>query len=125
MVIAPMSANLLAKVANGLCDDLITCVIRAWDTDPANGRKILVAPAMNTFMWTHPITAQQLSTLTDAWSVKTGDSHASWFEVLPPQVKTLACDDTGQGGMCDWVHIVSVIEDRLDLNSGSKVMRIK
>ena len=37
------------------------------------------------------------------------------FEILPPQVKTLACGDIGQGGMCDWNEIVTVIEKRLAL----------
>ncbi|KAH8689390.1 phosphopantothenoylcysteine decarboxylase [Talaromyces proteolyticus] len=99
LAIVPMSANLLAKITGGLCDDLLSCVIRAWDTK----RTILAAPAMNQLMWEHPITAKQLAILED-WN---------WVEILSPQVKALACGDVGQGGMCDWKHIVEVIEQRL------------
>lgn len=101
LVIAPMSANVLAKVTGGLCDDLLTNTIRAWDTkSPA---KIIVAPSMNDRMFTHPLTAKQLAILGE-WE---------WFEVLPPQVKLLACGDLGQGGMYEWSDIVRVIEKRL------------
>ena len=85
LAVVPMSANLLAKITNGLCDSLLTNVIRAWDTDPASGKRILVAPSMNTFMWTHPITAHQLSTLTDAWGVDGANAISGWYEVLMPQ----------------------------------------
>ncbi|MFO0937788.1 MAG: flavoprotein [Gemmataceae bacterium] len=58
-VIAPLDANTLAKMANGLCDNALTCVWRAWDF----AKPIIVAPAMNTFMWQHPLTRQHLRTL--------------------------------------------------------------
>jgi phosphopantothenoylcysteine decarboxylase len=111
LVIAPMSANLLAKVTNGICDDLLTCVIRAWDVKAKTERlapgqgSILVAPAMNTMMWAHPLTAKQLNILSDEWD---------WFEVLLPQSsKALACGDVGQGAMMEWPQIVEIIEQRL------------
>ena len=100
LAIVPMSADLLAKVTGGLCDDLLTSVIRAWDVQ----RRILAAPAMNQLMWEHPVTAKQVATLAVEWD---------WFEVLMPQVKLLACGDVGQGGMCDWQEIVAVIDKRL------------
>lgn len=101
LAIVPMSANLLAKVTGGLCDDLLTNVIRAWDVK----RAIIAAPAMNQMMWENPITAKQVAILTDEWK---------WFEILMPQVKKeLACGDVGQGAMCDWREIVTVIEKRL------------
>ena len=93
LVIAPMSANLLAKIANGLCDSLLTCVIRAWDTSNVK-KKILVAPSMNTAMWNHPLTARQLATLRDGWDVPAAANGAAedgsapktirWYEVLLP-----------------------------------------
>jgi phosphopantothenoylcysteine decarboxylase len=85
LAVVPMSANLLAKITNGLCDSLLTNVIRAWDSDPVSGKRILVAPSMNTFMWTHPVTAHQLSTLTDAWGVDGANASSGWYEVLMPQ----------------------------------------
>jgi phosphopantothenoylcysteine decarboxylase len=56
LAIVPMSANLLAKVTGGLCNDLLTNVIRAWDIDPSNPKRatIIAAPTMNRMMWTHP-----------------------------------------------------------------------
>ena len=101
LVVAPMSANLLAKVTAGLCDDLLTSVLRAWDVR----KGVLVAPAMNTMMWEHPVTARQVRVLREEWS---------WFEVLMPQVKEIACGDVGQGGMKEWKEIVEVVERRLE-----------
>lgn len=100
LVVAPLSANVLAKITNGLCDSLLTSVIRAWETDPAAGKRILVAPSMNTAMWNHPLTARQLATLRDEWGVKpaaaaatsstaavsdaTPEEGRGWYEVLLP-----------------------------------------
>ncbi|XP_060931891.1 phosphopantothenoylcysteine decarboxylase isoform X3 [Limanda limanda] len=56
LLIAPLDANTLGKIANGICDNLVTCVVRAWDTT----RPLLFCTAMNTAMWQHPITAQQV-----------------------------------------------------------------
>ncbi|KAM3072951.1 hypothetical protein ACMFMF_007275 [Clarireedia jacksonii] len=134
LVIAPLSANTLAKITGGFSDNLLTSVVRAWDTtgelelveqnsEVANigarsGRKkrIIVAPAMNTAMWRHPITKRQIAVLEDDWGVvgdeKEGDG---WFEVLRPQEKELACGDVGDGAMKDWKEIVKVIEKRLHL----------
>ena len=79
--------------------------------------RIVVAPAMNASMWTHPITAKQIRVLEEEWGVDGINPAEGWFEVLRPQVKTLACGDVGQGGMCDWKEIFSVIEERLHLVS--------
>ncbi|EKG21532.1 Flavoprotein [Macrophomina phaseolina MS6] len=146
MVVAPLSANTLAKMVGGLCDGLLLSVVRAWDTtgelDPvtvdggdAGGRgddvdlgvgggdqsaalmrrgkkkKIVVAPAMNTAMWVHPVTAKQIRVLEEDWGVGNG----GWVEVLRPIEKTIACGDTGTGGMREWKDIVKVIEERLGL----------
>src|SRR5262245_59828401 len=58
-VIAPLDANTLAKLAGGLCDNCLTCVWRAWD----RGRPVILAPAMNTLMWEHPLTLRHLRQL--------------------------------------------------------------
>ena len=55
-IIAPLSANTMAKIANGLCDNLLTCVLRAWDFKNGVKGSVIVAPAMNTYMYEHPIT---------------------------------------------------------------------
>jgi phosphopantothenoylcysteine decarboxylase len=142
MVVAPLSANGLAKISQGVSDNLFSSVIRAWDfsglIDGARpgvalpyrngksreeleglpeafrqgGRKgIIVAPAMNTAMWSHPVTAKQLAVLEEEWGVEKG----GWFEVLRPMEKMLACGDTGSGAMQSWEDIVEVIERRLSL----------
>lgn len=79
--------------------------------------RIVVAPAMNSFMWAHPVTAKQVRVLEEEWGVDGVDPEEGWMEVLRPQVKTLACGDVGQGGMCDWQEIVEVIEERLCLTT--------
>ncbi|XP_060030195.1 phosphopantothenoylcysteine decarboxylase isoform X2 [Erinaceus europaeus] len=55
MLVAPLDANTLGKVASGICDNLLTCVLRAWD----RSKPLLFCLAMNTAMWEHPLTAQQ------------------------------------------------------------------
>ncbi|RKF84385.1 putative phosphopantothenoylcysteine decarboxylase, partial [Golovinomyces cichoracearum] len=118
MVIAPLSANTLAKIVNGLADNLLTSVVRAWDTEAQ--KKIIVAPAMNTAMWNHPITKTHLKLLESEWSIgenATGEKEScqGWFEVLRPVEKKLACGDFGVGAMRDYQEIVKVIELRLAL----------
>jgi phosphopantothenoylcysteine decarboxylase len=108
LVIAPLSANTMAKITNGLCDNLLTSVVRAWD--PSMGR-IVVAPAMNSFMWMNPVTAKQIKMLGEEWGV----AHGGWFEVLEPVIKTLACGDNGVGAMTQWTNIVARIEEILEL----------
>eukprot|EP00128_Syssomonas_multiformis_P012375 Colp12_sorted_trinity150504_noHs@13893 len=97
-VVAPLDANTLAKLAGGLCDNLLTCVARAWDLT----KPFVVAPAMNTHMWNHPFTAQHIA------AVKTLN-----IEVIPPIVKTLACGDTGVGAMAEAATIADYVITRI------------
>lgn len=118
MVIAPLSANSLAKMTAGLCDNLLLSIVRAWDTtgetDPSGRRKIIiVATAMNTAMWKHPVTTRQIKILED-WDVS--NSAHGWIKLLRPIEKKLACGDVGDGAMAEWSTIVSVIEEQLDLH---------
>ncbi|XP_001231999.1 phosphopantothenoylcysteine decarboxylase isoform X1 [Gallus gallus] len=78
MLVAPLDANTLAKLANGICDNLLTCVIRAWDLH----KPLLFCPAMNTAMWEHPITAQQVEQL-----------KGFGYTEIPCVVKKLVCGD--------------------------------
>ncbi|GLJ40575.1 hypothetical protein SUGI_0837560 [Cryptomeria japonica] len=86
MVVAPLSANTLAKVAGGLCDNLLTCIVRAWDFK----KPLFIAPAMNTYMWNSPFTQRHLDVLTEM-----GTSF------IPPISKKLACGDYGNGAMAE------------------------
>ncbi|XP_041650552.1 phosphopantothenoylcysteine decarboxylase isoform X1 [Cheilinus undulatus] len=98
LVIAPLDANTLGKIANGICDNLLTCVVRAWDTS----RPLLFCPAMNTAMWQHPVTAQQVSRLTEFGYVE-----------IPCIAKKLVCGDEGKGAMAEVSTIVSVVKQYL------------
>lgn len=134
LVIAPLSANTLAKITGGFSDNLLTSVVRAWDPTgqleessqepglPRLKKRIIVAPAMNTAMWRHPITKSQIKVLEEDWGVREGsvdlheEENDGWFEVLRPQEKELACGDVGDGAMKDWKEIVEVIEKRFGLH---------
>lgn len=94
-VIAPLSANTLAKLANGICDNLLTCVARAWDFK----KLFVVAPAMNTNMWTHPVTKEHLEKL-KSWGI----------EIVEPVEKTLFCGDTGIGAMAHVDDIINQVK---------------
>ena len=99
MLIAPLDANTLAKISSGICDNLLCCVVRAWDV----GRKsLIVAPAMNTFMWQHPITSEHLKRI-----------ESFGYIVIQPIEKTLICGDVGLGAMASIDHIIKVTSDCL------------
>lgn len=121
LVIAPLSANTLAKMAAGMSDNLLTSVIRAWDATgmvDMQRKHIMIAVAMNTAMWKHPITKKQLKTIEQDWTVDDGQSS---IILLPPVQKALACGDTGDGAMMDWKTIVARVEGHLgieELQSG-------
>ncbi|KAF0683423.1 Aste57867_24547 [Aphanomyces stellatus] len=84
LCIAPLSANTMAKIAHGLCDNLLTCVVRAWSSN----KPLLVAPAMNTQMYLHPATGKQLGMLREYG-----------YTIIPPVCKTLACGEVGNGAL--------------------------
>lgn len=98
LLIAPLSANTLAKLAGGHADNLLTCVARAWTFS----KPLLLAPAMNTAMWEHPITAVHLGVLA-AWGART----------VMPVVKLLACGDEGRGAMASVADIVRAVQEAL------------
>ncbi|XP_067829744.1 phosphopantothenoylcysteine decarboxylase isoform X2 [Heptranchias perlo] len=99
MLIAPLDANTLGKIASGICDNLLTCVVRAWDRK----RPLLFCPAMNTAMWEHPITATQIQTL----------KSFGYIEV-PCIVKKLVCGDEGYGAMAEVSTIVEKVQECLE-----------
>lgn len=111
MLIAPLSANTLAKIAHGISDNLLTSIVRCWGPSPAGQgttvkKPIYVAPAMNTFMYTHPMTAKQLKMLTVP-------EEGFGFEVLKPVEKVLVCGDIGMGGMREWLDIVEILRRKI------------
>lgn len=115
-LIAPLDANTLAKIALGLADNCLTCVWRAWDRQ----RPRILAPAMNTLMWTAPATVRHLRQLAEdeGYPCPAGDWEAavSWINehcprlrVVAPVEKKLACEDVGIGGLADLPNILAVI----------------
>ena len=104
LVIAPLSANTLAKMANGMCDNLLTSICRAW---PLKEKPIVVAPAMNTNMWNHPITREHLDKLIKWNMLKQRLSVTSQFNIVYPVKSTLACGVTGVGAMAPINEIVN------------------
>jgi phosphopantothenoylcysteine decarboxylase len=99
-VIAPLSANTLAKMANGICDNLLTSIFRAWDFV----RPVIVAPAMNSLMWANPFTQEHILKLY---------SLGTKVKVVPPVMKTLACGDEGVGAMAHVCDIAKLLEGEL------------
>ncbi|KAK6499286.1 hypothetical protein TWF506_003913 [Arthrobotrys conoides] len=108
LLIAPLSANSLAKIVGGFSDNLLLSVIRAWDTN----KLIAVAPAMNTLMWEHPVTTKQVKVLETEWG---------WFRVLRPVEKLLACGDSGSGAMKEWSTVVLWIVEEMRLKLEGEV----
>lgn len=94
LVIAPLDANTLSKLANGLCDNLLTCVVRAWDL----GKPLFFAPAMNTYMWEHPLTSRHINSLCEFG-----------FKEIPCIEKVLMCGEKGLGAMAETDTIVESV----------------
>lgn len=99
-LIAPLSANSLAKMANGICNNLLTSILRDWTPSTP----VLVAPAMNTFMYINPMTKTHLKILQE---------DAPFITVLKPVEKVLICGDIGMGGMREWNDIVEILRRRI------------
>jgi phosphopantothenoylcysteine decarboxylase len=117
LVVAPLDANTLAKFAQGLSDNLLTCVFRAWDF----GRPVVLAPAMNTRMWESPVTLRHLRQIAEdhggaageTWSLATAAETFArvcpGIVLVPPQSKRLACGDVGPGAMAEVAAIAETV----------------
>ncbi|MBD9374098.1 bifunctional phosphopantothenoylcysteine decarboxylase/phosphopantothenate--cysteine ligase CoaBC [Rhizobium sp. ARZ01] len=98
VVVAPATADLMAKMANGLADDLASTVLLATD------RPVLIAPAMNPKMWTHPATLRNAETLA-------GDG----IRFVGPNAGEMAeGGEAGLGRMAEPLEIVAAVERMLD-----------
>lgn len=97
-LIAPLDANTMAKLANGICDNLLTCLVRAWDIS----KPLIYCPAMNVHMYNHPLTREQLCKLQSF-----GYLRVDCVE------KRLACGDIGIGGMASVESITNKVVDSL------------
>ena len=96
IVVAPATADLMAKMAAGLAGDLASTLLLATD------KRVLIAPAMNVRMWTHPATQRNLARLQ-------GDGVL----VVGPNDGDMACGEYGPGRMAEPLEIVAAIEAAL------------
>ena len=96
VVVAPASADLIAKMAAGLADDLASTVLLATD------KPVLIAPAMNAMMWNHAATRRNVATLAANGIVRVG-----------PEPGDLACGEVGEGRMAEPAAILAAIERTL------------
>ena len=94
ILVAPATANIIAKIAAGICDDLLTCIILATKAP------VLIAPAMNENMYENKITQDNIAKLK-----KLG------YVFIGPRVGKLACGDSGIGCLADIDEIVKEVED--------------
>lgn len=122
LVIAPLDANTLAKLAAGLSDNCLTCVWRAWDP----GKPVVLAPAMNTRMWEHPFTRKHLRAvaadfgagelppgLDEESLVAAINERARGLRIVGPISKRLACGDVGVGAMAEVPEVAAVVRSIL------------
>lgn len=95
-VIAPATANIIAKAAHGIADDMVSTTLLA------TRAPVVIAPAMNTGMYDNPVTGQNLETL-----------RGRGFHMVEPANGRLACGDTGRGKLADTNEILHAIEQAL------------
>ena len=96
LVVVPATADLMAKMANGLADDLASTALLATD------KPVLIAPAMNVRMWQHSATQRNLATL-----------HHDGVTVVGPKDGEMACGEFGPGRMAEPAEIFSAISAML------------
>ena len=94
LVVAPATADLMAKMAGGHADDLASTLLMATD------KPVLIAPAMNVRMWQHPATQRNLATL-----------RADGVRVVGPDVGLMACGESGPGRLAEVEAILHAIHE--------------
>ena len=96
VVVAPATADLMAKMAAGIADDLATTLLLATD------KPVLAAPAMNVRMWQHPATRRNVAQL-----------RADGVTVLEPDEGPMACGEFGPGRLPEPEAILKAIQEKL------------
>ena len=85
LIVAPATANIIGKVANGIADDALSTLLLAF-----SGKPVIMAPAMNCEMWAHPAVQRNIETL-KAWGIR----------MVGPEEGELACGVNGVGRMSE------------------------
>lgn len=96
VVVAPATANLIAKIVGGMADDLASTLLLATD------KRTLLAPAMNLRMWLHPATQRNVAVL-----------RSDGVLLVGPNDGAMACGEYGPGRMAEPLEIVAAVEDAL------------
>lgn len=94
VLIAPATANIIGKIASGISDDLLTCLVCA------TGAPVLIAPAMNEKMYLNKITQANIKKL-----------KALGYKFVEPRRGRLACGDTGVGCLAEIEAIVKAVKN--------------
>ena len=109
LVLAPATANTISKIANGICDNLLTSIICAFN------KPVLIAPAMNTNMWNNPFVQENIKKLS-----------SNGYEFVDPESGYLACGTNGAGRLADINKIYSksieLLEEKKTLNGQTIVI---
>lgn len=95
VLIAPATANIIGKLANGIADDFLSTVVMA----AANHTPVYIAPAMNTQMYENPIVQDNIKKL-----------QSYGYRFIEPKESLLACGDLGRGALADVDDIIGIIE---------------
>ena len=98
-VVAPASANTIAKLAHGIADNIVTATALALPTDTPK----LIAPAMNTKMYDNPLTQRNLQILQEVG-----------YQEIEPLSSMLACGDVGRGALAELDAIIQKIQDTIE-----------
>lgn len=107
-VLAPATANTISKIANGICDNLLTSTLCAFY------KPVLIAPAMNTNMWNNPFVQENINKLT-----------AAGYNFCMPETGFLACGTNGVGRMVEEAEIFDAtikILNRKEILKGKKIL---
>ncbi len=96
VLIAPATANIIAKLASGLCDDMLSCLVISTKAP------VLIAPAMNCNMWAHKATQENIKKL-----------RSFGYKIVGPVKGRLACGDFGIGHIADTDEIAAAVESSL------------
>lgn len=99
VLIAPATANIIGKLANGIADDFLSTVVMA----AAVHTPVYIAPAMNTNMYENPIVQRNIETL-----------KSYGYQFIEPKESLLACGVVGKGALADVDKIVDIIEGSIE-----------
>jgi phosphopantothenoylcysteine decarboxylase/phosphopantothenate--cysteine ligase len=101
VIVAPATANIIGKIANGICDDLLSTILCVcWN------KKVLLAPAMNNNMWQNPAVKNNVDKIKEIG-----------FELIGPVEGRLACGTIGPGRMAEPDDIIKAVEQLLSNTS--------